>query len=153
MLYVVNNNTPSLVDPVTGETLIKKTYDFSLHNASAPLVTNKEIFIGTSAIGVICIDRATLEVKWRFETGRAMIYTSAMQRDPAQVVEGSPVLLGDNIILGAADGYLYALNRKTGVMQWKHTMGAPIISTVAVSGNNVVAVDFAGNVYSFVSAE
>lgn len=153
VLYVVNNNTLSLVDPNTGETFVKKTYDFSLHNASAPLVTNKEIFIGTSAIGVICIDRATLEVKWRFETGRAMIYTSAMQRDPAQVVEGSPVVSGDNIIIGAADGYLYAINRKTGVMQWKHTMGAPIISTVAVSGNNVVAVDFAGNVYSFVSAE
>ena len=90
-------------------------------------------------------------MKWRFETGRAMIYTAAMQKDPAQVVEASPVLVGNTVFIGAADGYLYALDREKGIMQWKHAMGAPVLSTVAISGNNLVAVDFSGNVYSFVA--
>lgn len=36
-------------------------------------------------------------------------------------------------------------------MLWKHTMGAPVLGSVAVSGNALFAVDFSGNVYSFVS--
>ena len=153
VLYVVNNNTLSVVDPGNGETIMKKTYDFSLHNVSAPLVTEKEIFLGTGTTGVISIDKETLDVKWRFETGRAMIYTAAMQKDPAQVVEASPVLVGNTVFIGAADGYLYALDRKKGIMQWKHAMGSPVLSTVAISGNNLVAVDFSGNVYSFVAGK
>lgn len=38
-------------------------------------------------------------------------------------------------------------------MQWKHAMGSPVLSTVAISGNNLVAVDFSGNVYSFVAGK
>ena len=29
--------------------------------------------------------------------------------------------------------------------------GAPILGTVAISGNTLIAVDFSGNVYAFVS--
>ena len=115
------------------------------------MVTNDEIIFGTAENGVVAVDRNTLEVKWRFRTGRAMIYTVPTLGDPASPVEASPVLSGDIVYVGASDGALYALNRKDGQLLWKHAMGAPVLATVAVSGNALFVSDFSGNVYGFIS--
>lgn len=80
-----------------------------------------------------------------------MIYTVPTLGDPASPIETSPVLSGNIVYVGASDGYLYALDRQTGQLLWKHAMGAPVLGTVAVSGNALFAVDFSGNIYGFVS--
>ncbi|WP_298649205.1 PQQ-binding-like beta-propeller repeat protein [uncultured Proteiniphilum sp.] len=46
---------------------------------------------------------------------------------------------------------MYALERETGLLLWKHALGAPILGTVAISGNTLFTVDFSGNVYGYVS--
>ena len=151
--YYISNtdNSISIVEAKTGKRIVRKSFDFALHNLSVPLVTDKEIIFGTAEEGVIAVDRETLEEKWRFRTGRAMIYTVPTLGDPASPVECSPVLAGDVVYIGASDGYLYGLDRETGRMLWKHTMGAPVLGSVAVSGNALFAVDFSGNVYCFAS--
>ena len=151
LIYSISNRSLFIVDAKTGKRLIQKTYDFELKNLSTPLVTNDEIIFGTAENGVVAVDRNTLEVKWRFRTGRAMIYTVPTLGDPASPVEASPVLNGDIVYVGASDGALYALNRKDGQLLWKHAMGAPVLATVAVSGNALFVSDFSGNVYGFVS--
>lgn len=153
LAYYISNtdNSLSVVEAKTGKRIVRKSFDFALHNLSVPLITEQEIIFGTAEQGVIAVDRETLEEKWRFRTGRAMIYTVPTLGDPASPVECSPVLVGDVVYIGASDGYLYGLDRKTGRMLWKHTMGAPVLGSVAVSGNALFAVDFSGNVYSFVS--
>lgn len=109
--------------------------------------------MATSADGVIAVDRETLEVKWRFKPGKSLIYTAPSLDDPASSLEGSPVWSGETIYIGASDGVLYALNRKTGKLQWKHEFGSAVLGAVAVSGNMLFAADFAGNVYGFVGDE
>ena len=79
-----------------------------------------------------------------------MLYTVPTHIDPGAVVETSPVLSGDNVFIGASDGYLYALDRRTGLLRWSHCEGAPVLGTVAVSGKAVYAVGFSRNVYCFV---
>lgn len=149
--YFLSENSLILLESKTGKPLAQKKYDFNLRNTSTPLVTDNEIIFGTTDRGVVAVDRKSLEEKWHFQTGRAMIYTVPTQCDPGAAVETSPVLSGDIVYIGASDGYLYALDRKTGLLRWKHAMGAPVLGTVAVSGNALFAVDFAGNVYGFVS--
>lgn len=78
-----------------------------------------------------------------------MIYTSPYTNGESAQIECSPVLSGDVVIVGASDGVFYAVNRKTGSLLWKHKTGAPIMSTVAVSGNLFFGVDFSGNLYCF----
>ena len=51
------------------------------------------------------------------------------------------------VYIGASDGYLYAIDQATGIIKDKLNLGAPIFSTVAVSGNKMIVCDFAGNVY------
>lgn len=148
--YFVSDNSLIIVESETGKPLAQKKYDFKLTATSTPLVTDNEIIFGTSARGVVAVDRKSLEEKWHYQTGKSMIYTVPCQGDPASSVETSPVLSGNIIYVGASDGYLYAIDRKTGSLQWKHAMGAPVLGTVAVSGNALFTVDFAGNVYGFV---
>lgn len=151
LAYFTSNNSLCVAHAKTGKRVIQKKYDFPLTSLSAPLVTNQEIILGTPADGVVAIDSETLEVKWRFKTGRSLILTAPSMDDPVSSVEGSPVLSGDIVYIGASDGVLYALDRKTGVLLWKHEVGTPILSTVAVSGNALFVSDFSGNIYAFAS--
>ena len=114
------------------------------------MVTDDAIIFGTSTNGVVTLDKETLEEKWRFKTREAMILSAPYQGNHPATVEASPVICGDQVYIGASDGTLYAINAKTGRLQWRHHMGAPIFATVAVSGNGLFAVDFGGNVYGFV---
>ncbi|MGN0213537.1 MAG: PQQ-binding-like beta-propeller repeat protein [Muribaculaceae bacterium] len=150
-LSFLSENSLIILESKTGKPLAQKRYNFRLKNTSTPLVTDDEIIFGTTDRGIVAVDRKSLEEKWNFKTGRAMIYTVPTQCDPGSAVETSPVLSGDVVYIGASDGYLYALNRKNGLLLWKHAMGAPILGTVAISGNALFAVDFSGNVYGFVS--
>ena len=151
LLYCLSDRSLSVREAKTGRMIVQKKYDFELKNLSTPRVTDREIIFGTAENGVVAVDASTLEVKWRFRTGRAMIYTVPTLGDPASPIETSPVLSGNIVYVGASDGYLYALDRQTGQLLWKHAMGAPVLGTVAVSGNALFAVDFSGNIYGFVS--
>ncbi|MDE5677312.1 PQQ-binding-like beta-propeller repeat protein [Phocaeicola sp.] len=153
LVYFTSNSSLCVANARTGKRIIQKKFDFLINNLSAPLVTDSEIILATSADGVIAVDREMLEVKWRFKPGKSLIYTAPSLDDPASSLEGSPVWSGETIYIGASDGVLYALNRKTGKLQWKHEFGSAVLGTVAVSGNMLFAADFAGNVYGFVGDE
>ena len=152
LLYFLSDRSLTVMEAKTGRKVVQKEYGFELKNLSTPLVTDSEIIFGTAENGVVAVDASTLEEKWRFRTGRAMIYTVPTLGDPASPVETSPVLSGDVVYIGASDGYLYGLDRKTGRLLWKHATGAPVLGSVAVSGNALFAVDFSGNVYGFAAS-
>lgn len=151
VLYLTSDHSLFVMDAETGTVLVRKELPYSVDVASSPLVTDAEIIFGTGADGVVALDRETLAEKWRYRTGAAMIYTSPYVRNPSAVVEASPVASGDAIFVGGSDGVLYALDRAKGVLLWKHTFGAPVLGSVAISGNALFAVDFGGNVYGFAS--
>ena len=153
LVYFTSNSSLCVANARTGKRIIQKKFDFLINNLSASLVTDSEIILATSADGVIALDRETLEVKWRFKPSKSLIYTAPSLDDPASSLEGSPVWSGEKIYIGASDGVLYALNRKTGKLQWKHEFGSAVLGTVAVSGNMLFVADFAGNVYGFVGDE
>ena len=64
-------------------------------------------------------------------------------------VETSALLVGNTVLMGASDGFVYAIDRNNGSLQWRHFVGAPVFASMAVSGNTVFAADFSGNVYAF----
>lgn len=150
MMYLASDESFFIIDARNGNILTRKKLPFSVNVASSPLVTDKEIIFGTASEGVVALDRESLDEKWRFRGGSAMVYTAPYFRNPSATFEASPVLAGTNVIIGGADGALYMLDRKTGQMTWRHETGAPILSAVAVSGNMVYATDYSGNIYGFV---
>lgn len=150
VFYLISAESFFIMESKTGRILARKNLGYNVNVTSTPLVTNTEIIFGTSDKGIIALDRETLVEKWNFKSKPAMIYSSPYVRNPAMTIETSPVLSGNTIFVGASDGTLYALDRKSGKQLWKHDTGAPIFATASISGNTLYIVDFAGNVYAFV---
>ena len=53
-------------------------------------------------------------------------------------VMASPIIVGELVLVNGGDGILYAVNRKTGMMQWRAALGDTLVAgTVAVADNVV----------------
>lgn len=150
LLYLISDQSFFILEANTGRVVVRKKLPFGVDATSTPLLTDKEIIFGSAKEGLVALDSETLEVKWKFATKAALVYTSPYSRMPAATIETSPVLVGNTVYVGASDGTLYGINSTDGALVWKHATGAPIFGSVAVSGNALVAVDFGGNVYTFV---
>jgi outer membrane protein assembly factor BamB len=153
LLYVTAAKSLFIIDAATGNVIVRKEYPFSLDVTSTPLLTDNSIVFGSADSGLIAVDRETLEIKWQFAVDDALVYTAPYTRKVSKTVETSPVLSGNAIYFGASDGNLYGLNKDSGELLWKHRTGAPVLASVALSGNTLVAVDFGGNVYAFTAKQ
>ena len=139
------------IEPQTGKVLQQKELSANLDVTSTPLITEQEIIFGTADRGVFALDKSTLFNKWKAETSPSLVYTAPYSTTPQAGVETSPVASQGIVYIGASDGYLYAIDQTTGIIKDKRHIGAPIFSTVAVSGNKMIVCGFAGNVYCFSS--
>lgn len=149
-IYLLSSQSLFIMEPQTGEVIVRKKLGYSVDVNSTPLVTETEIIFGTANRGVVALNRQTLEEKWNFKTASALIYTSPYSKPPSATVETTPVLVGNTICIGASDGVLYMLNRTDGKLLWKHSTGIPIFTTVAISERILYVADFGGNVYAFI---
>ena len=125
----------------------QKELSANLDVTSTPLVTEHEIIFGSADRGIFALDKPTLFIKWRAETLPSLVYTAPYSSTPQAAVETSPVSSQGIVYIGASDGHLYAIDQSTGIIKDKLYFGAPVFSTVAVSGNRMIVCDFAGNVY------
>lgn len=153
LLYLVSDKSFFILDAASGRVVVRRALPMNVDVTSTPLLTDGEIIFGTATEGLVALDRETLEPKWHFRTEDALIYTVPYSRQPASTVETSPVLAGKIVYFGASDGTIYGVSADEGKLVWKHSAGAPVFGSVAVSGNALVATDFGGNVYAFASGE
>ncbi len=72
----------------------------------SPLIADGAIYIGDNAGYFHALDLQTGQPRWRF--ARA-----------TYAIEAAPALLGDLVLFGAWDGYVYAVNRSNGQLAWK----------------------------------
>lgn len=151
-LWIISANSFFIIEPQTGKILQQKELSANLDVTSTPLVTEQEIIFGTADRGVMAMDKSTLFIKWKAETHPSLLYTAPYSTTPHAGVETSPVASQGVVYIGASDGYLYALDLSTGIIKDSYNLGAPVFSTVAVSGNSLIVCDFAGNIYCFSSS-
>ena len=71
----------------------------------------------------IALDRLTGVGLWRFRAEGG--------------ISASPVIAGDQVYFGTRDGFLYALNRFNGEINWRLSLGASIDISPAFSGGSL----------------
>ena len=148
-LYVPTSKNLIILNHKTGETVKFKETDYNFNISAVPLVTETLIVTATGNKGLVAFNKETLEEVWNFDTKPALIYTPPYAKTNEHVVEGSPVLSGNTIYFGSSDGYFYGVDVNSGKEVWKMNLGAPVFSSVAISGNLIFINDFAGNIYAF----
>ncbi|GHT06273.1 phosphoesterase [Bacteroidia bacterium] len=152
LFYLISRKSIFIIEPQTGKIVKQKEIpERNLENTSTPLITDDRIIFGTADKGIIALDKESLAVIWNTPTGQSLVYTTPYTTTPFATVESSPVLSNGTVYFGASDGYLYGLKAKTGEIVWKVQTGAPSFASMAISGNTLIATDFSGNVYGFVS--
>lgn len=149
LLYLISEKSFFILEAATGRIIVRKPLPYNLDATSTPLLTDKEIIFGTANKGLVALDNETLEEKWNCPIGDTLIYTAPYSRPTSGTIETSPALAGKTVYVGASDGGIYGIDKRTGKIVWKYTTGAPIFSSVAISGNTLIATDFGGNVYAF----
>lgn len=149
LLYLISEKSFFILEAATGRIIVRKPLPYNLDATSTPLLTDKEIIFSTANKGLVALDNETLEEKWNCPIGDALIYTAPYSRPTSGTIETSPALAGKTVYVGASDGGIYGIDKRTGKIVWKYTTGAPIFSSVAISGNTLIATDFGGNVYAF----
>ena len=108
---------------------------------SSPVVDEHDnnVFIGSDEGNLTCIDTRDGTVKWSHSTGGRIETTSALK---------------DNLIAyGTTDGYLYVLNKYTGIEEFSYNPGtllfnSPITSSPVIYGNSLFFSDASGQMYS-----
>ena len=137
------------MNPATGALYKVNPVPYDMQVASAPLVTDRMIVTGTSAEGLVAWDRFSSEELWKVKPGTSLVYSAPYSKPPASTVEPSPLAVGQMIIFGASDGYLYSVDGDNGKIMDKINLGAPVFSTACLAGNLLYVADFSGNISCF----
>jgi len=151
-LYVAGLNNVFQLDQKTGAVINRTQSQDDFKVMASPLLTESLLIMPTAADGIKAFDRGNLTEKWNFQTGEALIYTSAYsspdQHKKVSTVESSIRYAAGKLFFGGSDGYLYVLSLD-GTLVQKINLGTPILAEVTIQGNEVYVADFAGNVYCF----
>jgi len=133
------------VDLATGQE--KWNFKSSRPIASSPTFDDGTVYFVSSAGSLAAIDAATGQPKWvyaieyerRFEAQGLHGYAYPRQTIPDawDVFTSSPSVAHGKVYFGSGDGNVYAVDAKTGILQWKFATGDVVHASAAVAGNTV----------------
>jgi outer membrane protein assembly factor BamB len=89
---------------------------------------------------LLALDKDSGQEVWRFSEMRSCIKLGYCS---------SPVVTKQSVIFGWGEGMVYALDRKTGALQWSDTLAGDIISSPAIANGNLYVATMEGNLYCY----
>ncbi|MEI6289198.1 MAG: serine/threonine-protein kinase [Chloroflexota bacterium] len=108
-------------------------FDVSDQIRSTPFIANDLIFFGTEGGELICIDFRG-QLKWRFKAKRS--------------ITSSPLVHNNTVYFNSLDGFMYALDAKSGWLIWRFRMGKASIVSPCASENLIITGSADGHVYA-----
>jgi outer membrane protein assembly factor BamB len=113
---------------------------------SSPAVADEVVYAVNRDGVLIAVGAEQGRELWRFATGPERPWPWG--HESGDYFVSSPAIAGDLVLLGAADGWVYALARRTGRLRWKHDTGARIRASVAVADGRVFAGTAGGRLHA-----
>ena len=150
-VYVVNSSTETfrlaLADgkPAWKRHVHTDGTPFSMASAGTPALAGGTLFVPTQYEGIAAVDTASGDVRWQSEVDVANVHVAHNKRF-ARSVSAAPVVTGDILWVGAADGVLRAIDVATGHAMWSADLGAPILTGPAPAGDLLFVASFDGTV-------
>jgi len=126
--------------------------DWSYSTAATPALADGRLFVATLFRDLVALDAASGAELWRYAAGPSPVHTTHYRgRDPAGF-ESSPLVTGDLVWIGGADGHLAALDAATGDERWSLDVGAPILADLAAAGDYLIVPSWDGTVRALAPA-
>lgn len=103
---------------------------------AAPLVTDDHIFVASHDARVVALGRHDGARRWSVDLGSA--HPFPWGQEGWDYLGSSPLLVGDTLVVGAADGRVLALDASNGAERWTTSTQGRIRSSPALAGDLVV---------------
>ncbi|HEY7640233.1 MAG TPA: PQQ-binding-like beta-propeller repeat protein [Steroidobacteraceae bacterium] len=144
------------IDQETGKE--KWNFKSRMPIASSPAVADGVVYFVSSTGSLAAIDAGTGQPKWvyaieyerKFEAKNLHGYPSPAQTvpDPYDIYTSSPAVANGKVFFGSGDGNVYAVDARTGQLQWKFATKNVVHASPAVVGNVVYIGSWDGNFYA-----
>jgi outer membrane protein assembly factor BamB len=144
------------VDQRTGKE--KWNFKSRMPIASSPAIADGTVYFVSSAGSLAAIDATNGQPKWvfaaeyerKFEAKNLHGYPSAAQTIPDawDVFTSSPAVVDGKVYFGSGDGNVYAVDARSGVLQWKFATKNVVHASPAVAGGMVYVGSFDGMFYA-----
>ncbi len=109
------------------------------HIRSTPAVFYGKVYFGDMNGYFYALDSKTGKQVWNYEAHATKFVNDSFGYDRKGIVS-SPVVIGNSIVFGSRDGYVYDLNAETGKANWVFNYHITwVISSVATDGKAVYA--------------
>jgi outer membrane protein assembly factor BamB len=133
------------LDEKTGGILWKKL--ISSHNYSHPIVIDNLVLVSDTVTGRLqAYKKKSGEEVWSFSSRPPQQCVSGNRRKMPGIA-AAPVIRGEDVYVGAADGYLYQLNLTTGKLKARSNLGSAIHATPVVTDQRMVVPTSSGVLY------
>jgi outer membrane protein assembly factor BamB len=126
--------------------------------ASSPAIADGLVYFVSSAGSLAAIDATNGQPRWvhaveherRFEAQNLHGYgpTSQTIPDAWDMFVSSPAVSGGRVFFGSGDGNVYAIDAKSGVLQWKFPTGDVVHASPAVADGIVYVGSYDGRFYA-----
>lgn len=114
---------------------------------ASPAVAGGVVVAATHAGRLFAVDQRTGRLRWSRQTGTELPFNTY----PAgrwDVWASSPVVSGGTVVIGGADGLVYALDLGTGRIRWAARTGGRVRATPAIADGMVIVGSWDGRVYA-----
>ena len=150
-IYTVSGGAIRALDIETGE--LKWEIPFTPNRIHAtPALAKGRLFVSTGGGMLHAFEADSGAEVWRWAGGGDRALFTPYVREGA-VTLTSPVVAGDFVYVGAANGFLYALDASTGTCVWQYNLKTPLAAPPTISGNGLWVGGCDGFVYAFASSE
>jgi outer membrane protein assembly factor BamB len=106
-IYCLDANTGNQIwkTPTEGGHIIGAVYSDPIYDRSSPCVVDGKVYVGHLDRNLYCLDAATGNVVWKYETG--------------DIIVSTPTVVGDKVYVGSRDSFMYCLKTADGSLVWK----------------------------------
>ena len=112
--------------------LTKGTNGARMDSSGAPADDGDTLYYPTGNFGVIAIDKETLEIKATYPAGKNAIFTTPyISGANLETVEGSPLIIGDDLIFADNAGTLRIYDKNTAELKRLINLGEPTTAGIA----------------------
>ena len=109
---------------------------------SSPAVDDDSVYIGVDDGRLHALDKESGAILWSFETNRfesEKLWTGSDHRG----IHGTPAVDDERVYIGDYDGYMYAVDKETGTLEWSSRIGHSVGASPVLYGDFVfIAVEF-----------
>ena len=118
---------------------------------TTPAVADGRVYFASDDGFLYCVDVMDGRQHWRFDLASAgipRVLPSPYPPHDYDFLSSAPVVVGDLVLIGSADGHLYAVDAATGKKKWQFRTSARVRSTPVVAHDTVFVGSWDGFIYA-----